>query len=141
MTDAVALVEDYDSRAKDLMAKAASTLATLHENMFPKAELPRTLGELVAVFRMDDPLTEYSCSQIVSGAKTTLMMAMAHGVQGDFNKVTSEIPKGPDGKEVVLAPFTKQANFFAKQLVVLLEHRAAEQAAAAAKQAAAASAS
>ena len=47
MTDTVALVEDYGSRAKDLIAKAASTLATLHKSMFPKAELPRTLGELV----------------------------------------------------------------------------------------------
>jgi hypothetical protein len=58
LTDAVAVVEDYGTRARDLMAKAASTLAALHESLFPSAELPRTLGDLVEVFRAEEPLAE-----------------------------------------------------------------------------------
>ena len=57
------------------------------------------------------------------------MLAMAHGIQGDFNKVASELPKGADGKEVDLTPFAHQAKTLAKKLAALLEQRAAEKAA------------
>jgi hypothetical protein len=49
------------------------------------------------------------------------MLALAHGIQGDFNKATSEFPTGPDGQEVELRPFKKQAKKLAKQLADLLK--------------------
>ena len=57
------------------------------------------------------------------------MLTMAHGIQGDFDKVTSEFPKGSDGKEVDLAPFARRARALAKTLAALLEQRAADKAA------------
>jgi hypothetical protein len=41
-------------------------------------------------------------------------MVMVHVIEGDFQKATSEFPKGPDGKEVYLKPFAHQARKLAK---------------------------
>ena len=56
------------------------------------------------------------------------MLTMAHGIQGDFDKVASEFPTGADGKEVDLAPFARRARDLAKKLATLLEQRAAKKA-------------
>ena len=129
MADAVAAVEDYGAQVQGLMAKAKAALERLHENVCPKVEPPQALGELVEVFCADpDPLVGYSRAQTRTGAEATLMMAMAHGIDGDFQRATSQFPTGADGKEVDLTPFAKQARRLAKQLAVTLERRAAERA-------------
>jgi hypothetical protein len=57
----VTIAEDYGSRVKDLMTEATGALSGFHKHMYPKAETPRTLGELVGFFRVDaDPLGDYS---------------------------------------------------------------------------------
>ena len=53
---------------------------------------------------------------------------MGHGVQGDLNKVTSEYPKGPDGKEVDLLPFHPHARTLAEKISHMMERRAVEKA-------------
>ena len=70
----------------------------------------------------------YSRDQTRVGAQATLTLAMAHGIEGDFQKATSSFPTGADGKEVDLKPFAKRAKKFAKQLAALLEKRAFERA-------------
>ena len=128
LTDAVSLAGDYGGRACDLMAKATGALLSMRGSIYPEEEnAPTTFSQLVDVFcAEEDPLGEYSREQTLCGAETVLTLAMGHEVQGDFDKVTSEFPKGPDGKEVDLLPLHPRAWTLAEQLSQMMEHRAAK---------------
>lgn len=126
LNDIISAVEDYGARVEEVMTKAADALSSLYGNMFPQDEVPTTLRELAEVFCVEPgPLLDYSRAQTICGAETALTLCMAHGVQGDFDKVASEFPKGADGREVVLTPFARRARPLAKRLAKLLEQRAA----------------
>jgi len=118
-------VESYGAQANELVVKARNTLFDLYGKMFPKAKPPQELSALVNLFGADrDSLGKYSKAQTMCGAETALALAMAHGIQGDFNKAMSEMPKGPDGQEIALAPFGREARELAKKLAVLVEEAA-----------------
>ena len=70
------------------------------------------------------PLGKYSRGQTLCGTETVLTLAMGHEVQGDFDKVTSEFPKGPHGKEVDLLPLHPRAWTLAEQLSQMMEQHA-----------------
>ena len=94
--------------------------------MYPDEEnAPKAYSQLGEAFSAeDDPLGEYNREQTLCGAETVLTLAMGHGVQGDFNKVTSEFPKGPDGVEVDLQPLHPRARALAEQLSHMQEWHA-----------------
>ena len=78
-------LENCGAQVQGLLAKVKGALERLHENVFPKAVLPQILGELVEVFCADeDPLLGYSRDQTRVGAEVTLLLAMGHGIEGDF---------------------------------------------------------
>ena len=108
------------------MAKAKGAFSLIRKSMYPDEDnTPKTFSQLVEAFSAeDDPLGEYSCEQTLCGAETVLTLAMGHGVQGDFDKVTSEFPKGPDGVEVDLQPLHPRARALAEQLSQMLERHA-----------------
>ena len=124
LTDAVALVEKQSAKAKGAITKAASTLSSYHQSMFPDAALPPTVDGLVEALR-GSSLADYSQEQTVRGARAVVTLALAGGIQGDFQKAFSEFPKDADGKEVELKPFARQARKLAKQLTDTLSKRAA----------------
>ena len=127
MTDALTAAENYGAQVQELMAQAKPALARFHENVFPRKEVPNSIGELVdAIGAEEDPLVGYSHAQTRTGAEVALTMVMSHGISGDFQKATSEFPKGPDGQEVDLVPFRKQAKRHAKQLANLVAERLAK---------------
>src|SRR5664279_3749516 len=91
--------------------------------MFPDAALPQTIDGLVEAFRATS-LADYSQEQTIRGARAAVTLAMAGGIQGDYEKAFSEFPKDADGKEVDLKPFENQARKLAKQLSNMLSKRA-----------------
>ena len=85
MADALTAAESYGARVQELMAQAKPALARFHENVFPKKEVPDTIGELVdAIGAEEDPLVGYSHAQTRTGAEVALTMVMSHGIVGDF---------------------------------------------------------
>ena len=97
----------------------------LYGQMFPKAKPPQELSALVDLFSADrDSLGKYSKAQTKCDAETALALVMAHGIQGDFHKAVSEMPKGPDGQDIALAPFAREAREMARKLAILVEEAA-----------------
>ena len=92
--------------------------------MFPDAVVPSTVAGLAEALR-GTSLGDYSKEQTVRGVRAAMMLALAGGIQGDFEKAFSEFPKNADGKEVDLKPFARQARKLAKQLNETLSRRAA----------------
>ena len=127
MSDALTAAESYGTQVLELMAQAKVALVRFHEDVFPGKGPPATIKELVEVIGADeDPLVSYSHAQTRTGAEVALTLAMGHGIEGDYQKATSEFPKGPDGKLVDITPFRKRARKHAKRLAVLVAQRAAE---------------
>ena len=124
LTNAVALVEEQSVKAKEAITKAASTLSSYHRSMFPDAAIPATMDGLVESL-CGSSLSDYSQEQTVRGARAAVTLALAGGIQGDFQKAFSEFPKDADGKEVDLKPFARQARKLSKQLNDTLSRRAA----------------
>ena len=54
------------------------------------------------------------------GAQTTIQFALASGIDGDYEKAFSEVPKKPDGKKVALKPFAARARKLAVMLSSLV---------------------
>ena len=127
MTDIVATVEGCGTQTQVLLAKVKEVLERIHDNVFPKKDPPKTLGALVDTFcAKEDPFLVYSRDQTRTRAAMAMTLAMAHGIQGDFEKATSSFPTGAGGEEVDLKPFSKRAKKWAKKLAEVLEKRAAE---------------
>jgi len=124
LNDAVALVEEQSAKANEEFTKAVSMLSSYHRSMFPDAAVPSTVAGLVEALR-GTSLGEYSKEQTVRGARAAVTLALAGGIQGDFERAFSEFPKGADGKEVDLKPFARRARKLAKQLDETLSKRAA----------------
>ena len=72
-----------------------------------------------------DPLAEYGRTKTRAGAATALTLVLAHGVEADFEKVTTTFPTGPSGEAVGLKPYSKRAKEYASKLAEMLEKRAA----------------
>ena len=106
------------------MTKATSTLYSFHRSMFPDAALPPTVDGLAEALR-GTSLADYCQEQTVCGARAAVTLALAGGIQGDFERAFSEFPKDADSKEVDLKPFARQVRKLAKQLSDTLSRRAA----------------
>ena len=127
LDESVAVTEVTNSRAGEMLTKAASALGVLHSSFFPDDELPSTFAELVELFKPEGTAVADFCrEQMVSGAQTTFLMLLAHGVEADFDKVTTKFPRGPGGKTVGLGTWMEAAGKYAQQLVTTVEDRAAK---------------
>ena len=127
LDESVAIAEVSNSRAGEMLTKAASALGALHGSFFPGEELPSSFVELVELFKPEGTtVTGFCREQMVSGAQTTFLMLLAHGVEADFDKVTMKFPKGPGGKTVGLGTWMEAAKKYAQQLVTTVEERAAK---------------
>ena len=62
----------------------------------------------------------------MSGAESVLMLAGAHGVVADFEKVVTGVPVDESGSETDLAPHAEAARPLAEKLLKFLKARAQE---------------
>ena len=127
LDESVAVSEVTSSRAGEMLTQAASALGALHGSIFPGEELPSSFAELVELFKPEGTaVTGFCREQMVSGAQTTFLMLLAHGVDADFDTVTTKFPRGPGGKTVRLGMWMEAAKKYAQQLVRTVEDRAAK---------------
>ena len=106
----------------DLGIKAATLLKKMRALMYLEEETPRSLEGLVAAFGDDEyPLGDYSRAQSTPGAEAAIAMAMASGIQGNFDAAFSGPPKDSRGREVDLASFGEEASRLAAILSGTME--------------------
>ena len=127
LDESVTVSEATSSRAGEMLTQAASALGALHGSFFPGEELPSSFAELVDLFKPEGTAVADFCrEQMVSGAQTTFLMLLAHGVEADFDAATKKFPRGPDGRTVGLGTWMEAAKTYAQQLVTTVEERAAK---------------
>lgn len=121
LLDAMSVLEGNSVRARNLLTRSRRAFKRLHGDIFPKKEVPADFNDLVAVFNADpSPLLDYSRVQTKTGSEITMALAMAHGSNVDWEKVSSSLPIDETG-EVPLKPFLKKAKKHSKLLVAMLE--------------------
>ncbi|XP_024311494.1 uncharacterized protein LOC112269292 [Brachypodium distachyon] len=106
------------SRAATGIQGASRVLTGLFGKMFPDEPVPESLGKLIEFFNADtDSLDEFSRVQTNSGAESTFVLALAHGIGEDvLRKVASGPPLLPSGEEVALTPYFQLGEELAAQL-------------------------
>ena len=104
-------------------------LTSLHGRLFPTGQAPASLGELVELLGPDgSTINDFRREHTVRGSQTTLLMLLRHGLEGDFDKAMSGLPRGPDGRLVALGSFAERSRELAQRLTETLEKPAAKRA-------------
>ena len=117
LMDAVTQLQAHGMKVKDVLEEAATVLGPLYSRFFPGRPIPSTAPGIVQAFlEEEDPLREYGMNQTQSGAKAAVQFALASGIEGDFEKAYSDIPRKPDSKKVALKPFAARAGKLAEML-------------------------
>jgi hypothetical protein len=78
----------------------------------------------------EDPLVATVRRQVTTGSESIFPMLMMHGVDCDFDKVTSTYPKGKDGHDVYPKAYLERARVLSARMMSFLEDRNARRAAA-----------
>jgi hypothetical protein len=65
------------------------------------------------------------CKQVTTGSESVFTMLMMHGVECDFENITSMYPKGKDGRDKSSKEFLKDAQKMANRLALFLADRKA----------------
>jgi hypothetical protein len=97
---------------QDLLAKARSTLDRVRDIFAPESTSTTMAGVLEALSVKEDgedPLVAAVCWQVTTGSESVFSMLMMHGVECDFNKVTSTYPKGKDGRDISPKAYLERA--------------------------------
>ena len=116
---------DVDGKTEELLANMKTSLERWFENVYPEAEMPASLGELLQYFSAPaDPLKAYRNKKLKEGAESALLMALSHGVDKEvLEKVAESFPTDAAGKEVDIAPFAKLSRRLAKKITGYLNER------------------
>jgi hypothetical protein len=78
----------------------------------------------------EDPLVAAVCRQVTTGSVSVFSMLMMHGVDFDFDKVTSTYPKDKDGCNVSPKAYLEHARDLSARMTSFLADRNAKRAAA-----------
>jgi hypothetical protein len=57
----------------------------------------------------EDPLIVVVRRQVITGSESVFSMLMMHGVNCDFDKITSTYPKGKDGRDISRKEYLEHA--------------------------------
>ena len=119
--DVAAAVDSCSSQVVELLSKAEATLRSVCEKMFPDDLSPATISWLLNWFAdEDDPVEEFRQAQTKAGAAGALSLLLAHGVDVDLEKVTSDLPRDGQGHLVDMTSFAEAADAPADRVVELL---------------------
>jgi hypothetical protein len=78
----------------------------------------------------EDPLVAVVRRQVTIGSESVFFLMMLHGVECDFNKVTSTYPKGKDGRNLSPKDYLERAWELSNRLTHFLAKRNARKKAA-----------
>jgi hypothetical protein len=118
---------------KDLLAKARSMLDRVRDIFAPESTsttMASVLEALLVKENGEDPLVAAVHRQVTTGSESVFSMLMIHGVDCDFDKVTSTYPKGKDGRDVYPKVYLERARVLSARMTSFLEDRNARRAAA-----------
>jgi hypothetical protein len=118
---------------QDLLAKARSTLYRVRDISTLESTSTTMAGVLEALSvkeNNEDPLVAAVRRQVTTGSKSVFSMLMMHGVDCDFDKVTSSYPKDKDGRDTSPKAFLECARELSARMASFLADRNARRAAA-----------
>jgi hypothetical protein len=128
----VSSVEDAEhvcQEVRNLLAKVQSTLERVRDISAPESTSTTLAGVLEALAWKEDgkdPLVSVVRRQVTTGSESVFSMMMMHGVECDFDKVTSTYPKSKDGRDVSPKEFLKRARVLSACIATFLAERNAE---------------
>jgi hypothetical protein len=118
------------TQATDALAKSTSTLGAIYRTVFPTGEMPSTPDAFANVLGPgSSTMADFSRTLAVRGSTSTLKLLMGHGVECDYEKALSDIPRQPDGKPLSLRGVNDAATRLAEVFMQTMERRAVEAAA------------
>jgi hypothetical protein len=119
-----------------LLAKARSTLDRVRDISAPES-MSTTMASILEALAMkengEDPLVAAVHRQVTTGSESVFSMLMMHGVDFEFDKVTSSYPKDKDGCDVSTKAFLERARELSARMTNFLADRNAKRAAAKAR--------
>lgn len=120
--DAVTFAEGSSAKVQSLLELTKTMLGRLHKTIFPKAEPPASLAELVATFdaNTDNPIEVHRRAGKYSGALYAYQVLKGHGISGNLLEMSKTLPSA-DGELVDLKKFRENGKKFAKRLIALME--------------------
>ena len=134
------ITEHKDEGLRGTLSKTQEALTRLHKMMIPDAEAPKDLESLVGAFHSsDEAIKGFSNVQTERRVQSFLAVALAHGVQVDFDAITTKYHVDADGKPKSTRKYVNNAGRLAGQFSVLIRAREAEKAKIAAEKSAAVS--
>jgi hypothetical protein len=106
--------------ARNVLQKNQHVLTRLFAELFKKKEIPSSnLRQLVDAFdTLEDPTLALKRSLVRRGAEATVALAMSHGENVDWEKVSSSHARGPLEMKGCFA----EANKYSPNLVSLILH-------------------
>jgi hypothetical protein len=117
---------------QDLLAKARSTLDRVRDISAPESMSTTKAGVLEALSVKEDgedPLVAAVRRQVTIGSESVFSMLMMHGVDCDFEKITSTYPKGKYGRGVSPKTYLEHARVLSARMMSFLADRNAKRAA------------
>jgi hypothetical protein len=118
---------------QDLLAKARSMLVHIRDISALESMSTTMAGILEALLVKEDgkdPLVATVRRQVTTGSESVFSMLMMHGVDWDFDKVTSTYPKGTDGHDVSPKTYLERSRVLSARMTSFLADRNARRAAA-----------
>jgi hypothetical protein len=118
---------------RDLLAKARSMLYHVRDISALESMSTTMAGILEALAvkeNGEDPLVAAVHRQVTTSSESVFSMLMMHGVNFNFDKVTSSYPKDKDGRDVSPKAFLERARDLSARMTNFLADRNAKRAAA-----------
>ena len=107
--------------------KASGALAVVHQDMFPHKTTPSTVEGLAAPFgAVSSIMADDMHAQTVRSSKFTFQLLLGHHVACDYEKISGEFPKRPDGKTASVSHTKSEASRLAEKLVTTYQKRVAK---------------
>ena len=114
-----------------MLAQIGGALERVRKNVIPQVTPPTSLEGLIEVFGAElDPLEGYHRERTCARAEVAFMLAIAHGVKADFDKVVSGFPRKVKGKPADIVSAREEGKRLSQKMADMLETRTLAKAAA-----------
>jgi hypothetical protein len=116
------ILEANCAPAKNIVSRTRRACSRLFVTFFPiKKEVPEYLGKLVKVFDTpEDPTLAFKCLSTNVDAEITMALAMLHGEEVNWEKVSASLAKDEGGKALDMKAFFIEAKKYLQKLVSLI---------------------
>jgi hypothetical protein len=115
--------EHVCQEVRKLLAKVLWTLDQVREistSELTSSTLNGVLEALAVKEDGEDPLIAAVHRQVITGSKSVFSMLMMHGVNCDFDKITSTYPKGQDGRDIPRKEYLEHARVLSAHMANFL---------------------